>query len=238
MKAEIEYWCMGAHCEDTKWEQAYRRFETPEQEVRKFTTRLKKLGVDRIPRDGLVAELFCGRGNGLVALERLGFRRLVGVDLSPSLLSQYAGSAKRIVGDCRDLRFERESLSLIVIQGGLHHLPDLRRDLPRVLDQIHRNLTPEGQLILVEPWNDLFLRTVHSITLKTPAGRLVPKLDALRTMIELERQTYFPWLSDSEFVNAEITSRFDPSVSQIRFGKFLFSGCPKSACEIADDELS
>jgi len=36
---------------------------------------------------------FCQGGNGLIALQRLGFTRLEGVDLSPRLLAQFKGSA-------------------------------------------------------------------------------------------------------------------------------------------------
>ena len=76
------------------WEQAYLRFQSPEQEVRKFVRRLRKLGATDWPRDAAVVELFCGRGNGLRALERLGFSNLTGVDLSPSLANRYEGPAR------------------------------------------------------------------------------------------------------------------------------------------------
>ena len=79
----------GAMPEADPWEAAYLRFETPEQEIQKFMKRLRKLGADEWPRDSEIVELFCGRGNGLHALERLGFRRLEGADLSPRLLAQY-----------------------------------------------------------------------------------------------------------------------------------------------------
>ena len=84
----------GVIPEPDPWEAAYLRFETPEQEIQKFMKRLRKLGADDWPRDCEIVELFCGRGNGLHALERMGFRRLEGVDLSPRLLAQYRGKAK------------------------------------------------------------------------------------------------------------------------------------------------
>ena len=76
------------------WEAAYLRFETPEQEIQKFTGRLLKLGAGEWPREAEIVELFCGRGNGLHALHRMGFTRLEGVDLSARLLAQYRGGAK------------------------------------------------------------------------------------------------------------------------------------------------
>ena len=58
------------------WESAYLRFETPEEEIGKFIGRLNRLGAAQWPRGTEIVELFCGRGNGLIALERLGFTRL------------------------------------------------------------------------------------------------------------------------------------------------------------------
>src|SRR5713101_5325649 len=104
------------------WEAAYLRFEEPEQEIQKFLARLNRLGARQWPRDAEIVELFCGRGNGLVALERLGFTHIEGVDLSPLLVAQYRGPAKCIVGDCRQLPFADRSKDVLIVQGGLHHL--------------------------------------------------------------------------------------------------------------------
>ena len=51
---------------ETAWERAYREFETPEEEVRKFVRRLRAAGASTWSRDARAVELFCGRGNGLV----------------------------------------------------------------------------------------------------------------------------------------------------------------------------
>jgi len=85
----------------TRWEEAYVRFETPEQEIAKFISRLKKLGQADWKRDAQIVDIFCGRGNGLKALELLGFTNLEGVDISPELVARYDGPAKMHVADCR-----------------------------------------------------------------------------------------------------------------------------------------
>jgi hypothetical protein len=100
------------------WEAAYLRFETPEQEIEKFTARLLKLGAGEWPRQAEIVELFCGRGNGLHALHRMGFTRLEGVDLSARLLAQYRGGAKCYVSDCRRLPFADRSKDVLIVQGG------------------------------------------------------------------------------------------------------------------------
>src|SRR6266513_1650687 len=50
-------------------EAAYLRFESPEEEIRKFIRRLTRLGASQWPRDAEIVELFCGRGNGLLSLQ-------------------------------------------------------------------------------------------------------------------------------------------------------------------------
>ena len=68
-----------ACCNET-WEEAYARFETPAQERQKFHQRFRQLGVYHWPRDIKILELFCGRGNGLIALQEAGFTNLEGAD--------------------------------------------------------------------------------------------------------------------------------------------------------------
>src|SRR5258708_30883828 len=111
------------------WEAAYLRFETPEEEIRKFTERLRRLGVSKWPRETNVVELFCGRGNGLHALARLGFRNIECVDLSPRLLAEYAGDTRGSAGDCRALSFAVKTKEAPIVQGGVHHLPEMPDDL-------------------------------------------------------------------------------------------------------------
>ena len=56
----------------SKLEEAYLRFETPKQEVRKAIRRLRHIGAVGWPKDWKIIEIFYGRGNGLHALSRLG----------------------------------------------------------------------------------------------------------------------------------------------------------------------
>src|SRR5882757_8871403 len=110
-----------------RWEEAYLRFESPEEEILKF------MDATKWPRNARIVELFCGRGSGLRALHQLGFREVEGIDLSPSLAAEYAGPGKILVGDCRRLPFEKASKDIPIVQGGLHHLPLLPDDLDRAL---------------------------------------------------------------------------------------------------------
>ena len=220
----LTYWHDGIECCDAVWESAYAQFETPEEEIAKFIRRFRQLGVDRWPKSMQIAELFCGRGNGLVALDRLGFSNLHGADLAPSLLRQYSGHAKLFVADCRNLRFEDRSLDAVIIQGGLHHLPDVEPDLPLVLNEIKRILRPGGKVVVVEPWLTPFLRVVHFLARRSLVRRVSTKFHALQQMIMREQTTYDSWLRQPDKILTMIESRFVTERLIVRTGKLMFVG--------------
>ncbi|MGB2901716.1 MAG: class I SAM-dependent methyltransferase [Candidatus Acidiferrum sp.] len=209
------------------WEAAYLRFETPEQEVQKFVSRLQKLGAAQWPRNAEIVELFCGRGNGLNALERLGFTHVEGVDLSPRLIAQYRGSAKCFVGDCRQLPFADRSKDVLIVQGGLHHLPALPEDLEKTFSEMQRVLRKEGRVVFVEPWLTPFLRFVHAVSENSLARRLSNKIDALATMIQFERRTYEQWLTHPDLIRKLAHAHFSPAHESFEWGKWNFVGHPR-----------
>jgi ubiquinone/menaquinone biosynthesis C-methylase UbiE len=182
------------------------------------------MGFEQLDRSLRVVDLFCGRGNGLRALQEMGFRNLTGVDLSPSLLQQAPPEASRIVADCTDLRFEPGSVDVFLVQGGLHHLPSLPTDLPRCLDEVSRSLAHTGLFCVVEPWNTPFLRAVHRVCANKLMRRLIGKFDAFATMVEEERVTYSAWLFSQSLIQAEVGRRFVPRMSCFAWGKWTFVG--------------
>jgi ubiquinone/menaquinone biosynthesis C-methylase UbiE len=206
---------------ENPWEAAYARFETPVQEERKFVRRFRKLGALNWPRDAQIVELFCGRGNGLNALSRLGFTRLEGVDLSPTLLALYTGQAKCHVADCRRLPFADASKDILIVQGGLHHLLKLPEDLDQTLAEASRVLKEEGRLVVVEPWLTPFLSSVHFLCSIAAFRLLSTKLDALASMIHYERETYDQWLSQPEVVWSIFEKYVSFERSIVRMGKWM-----------------
>ncbi len=209
------------------WEAAYLRFETPQQEIQKFIARLNRLGAREWPRNVEIVELFCGRGNGLIALYRLGFTRIEGVDMSPRLVAQYRGPAKCIVGDCRQLPFADRSKDVLIVQGGLHHLPALPGDLGQTFSEMQRVLRKDGRVVFVEPWLTPFLRFVHAISENPLARHLSNKMDALATMIQFERRTYEQWLGQPELIKKIARAHFLPVHESFAWGKWNFIGTPR-----------
>ena len=206
------------------WEIAYSRFESPEQEIQKFTRRLNKLGAANWSRDADIVELFCGRGNGLHALSQLGFTRLEGVDLSASLVAQYNGPATLHVCDCRRLPFNTHSKDIVIVQGGLHHLKKLPEDLEQTLSEASRVLRDNGLLVVIEPWLTPFLTFVHRVCQSKIARRMVPKIDALATMIDHERETYEQWLGQPQNIVSLLDRFFSAELRSTRWGKYVYIG--------------
>ena len=214
-------------CSGDLWEAAYARFETPQQEIRKFIKRLLPLGAAQWPRDAKIVELFCGRGNGLHALTRLGFVHLEGVDLSVALLSHYSGPAKVYVWDCRRLPFESGSRDVLIVQGGLHHLASLPKDLELTLSEVNRTLRDDGLFVAIEPWLTPFLSFVHRVCRRRVARRLFRKVDALATMIQYEKQTYEQWLRQPREILTLLDKYFHTNRCSVKWGKLIFVGRKK-----------
>jgi SAM-dependent methyltransferase len=215
------------------WEQAYLRFETPEEELAKFIARLRRLGAQHWPRESEIVELFCGRGNGLRALAELGFTRIEGIDLSPALAAQYGGPARVIVGDCRELPFPDRSKDVLVVQGGLHHLHELPRDLERTLSEARRVLRDGGRFVAVEPWGTPFLTFVHALSANTLLRKLSNKLDAFEVMYEHERRTYDQWLGRAGEIVGLLERHFETQRLVRRWGKLEFAGVARPAVRSA-----
>jgi len=206
------------------WEDAYLRFETPEQETRKFLKRLAKLGASRWRKDSRIVELFCGRGSGLRALHRFGFCNIAGVDLSARLLAGYEGPGRVAVADCRRLPFRDSSADIATIQGGLHHLRALPEDLEETLREAERVLSEGGLLIVVEPWRTAFLSLAHFLAQNPIAGRLSRKLQALGDMITYEGEIYKRWLAAPRIILDRLCASFQPRFYRFGWGKLLFVG--------------
>ena len=222
--SSLTYWQPGVTCCDEVWEQAYIRFESPEEELQKVTRRLQRLGAASWPKDARILDLFCGRGNGLKALEAMGFSNLSGVDLSDELLCRYHGPASLYVGDCRDLKLPQRSIDIVIVQGGLHHLPSLPDDLVAVLREVKRVLVDGGRFVAVEPWLTPFLRIVHLACNQAILRKAWAKLDALAVMNEQEATTYEQWLGQPEIVLRLFREYFSDEWKTTAWGKLMYVG--------------
>ncbi len=222
----IRHVAAGQICCDPEWEAAYQRFETPEQEIAKFTKRLERFGFDELDRNLRIVEIFCGRGGGLVALHRMGFTDLEGVDLSDNLLEQYRGPATLHLADCLNLPLAENSYDVVIVQGGLHHLPDLTDDLHAALAGVKRILKPSGRFYVIEPWKTPFLIAAHLIVENRLMRRLYAKGEALAAMTDRERVTYEQWLGQPEKILRTFDEYFACESKTTCWGKLAYVGSP------------
>lgn len=223
----IRHVAAGQLCCDPEWEAAYKRFETPEQEIAKFVGRLERFGFPSFDRDVRIVEIFCGRGNGLVALERMGFRHLEGVDLSDSLLEEYQGPAQLHLADCLDIPLDESAYDVVIVQGGLHHLPEMPGDLDRALEGVSRILKPDGRFFVIEPWKTPFLVFAHAVTELSWMRKIYAKGDALAVMTERERVTYEQWLGMPRQIRETFERRFDLLSWKTAWGKLAAIAQPR-----------
>ena len=200
------------------WEAAYLRFETPRDEVRKFRKRLLDLEVDTLPKGTRALELCCGRGNGLSTLRGLGFTDVIGLDLSGELLTEATRLAGCVQADARQMPLATSSRDLVVVQGGLHHIPAFPDGLDEVLGETARVLAPGGRFVVVEPWLTPFLSLAYWSALR-PTRRLWSKLDALGAMVELEWDTLEPWLRGAAPAQAALARHFETERLEIGWGQ-------------------
>jgi ubiquinone/menaquinone biosynthesis C-methylase UbiE len=210
----------------TRWERAYQAFETPEEEVQKFIQRLQQVGASGWSRESRVLEVCSGRGNGLRAWHALGFRNLVGVDLSPGLLKSQHVPGTRLLADARALPLRSRSFDVVIVQGGLHHLLTAH-DVESALGEMCRVVRTTGRVIIIEPWLTPFLRFVHAVTEQPVARRFSQKIDAFETMREEERQTYEQWLNAPAEYLSIIHRYVSPEVERRQWGKLVIVGASK-----------
>jgi ubiquinone/menaquinone biosynthesis C-methylase UbiE len=211
-----------------QWEQAYREFQTPEQETRKFLRRLGALKAGTWDRTSRVLEVCCGRGSALLAWHRLGFPHILGLDVSLDLLAVYRGPGPVVVADARRIPLSDASMDIVGVQGGLHHLAT-PNDVELALQEMCRIVRPTGRVIIIEPWMTPFLSVVHAVVKRRFARRLSRRVDALGRMIDLERQTYEAWLNQPDRALGLIRRYVEPMTLRIRWGKLMIVGRPRSA---------
>lgn len=136
--------------------------------------------------------------------------------------------------DCRYLPFEDESFDIVIVQGGLHHLPTLPDDLCSVITSVQRVLVPGGRLVVVEPWMTPFLRLVHTVAF-SPWRHLWSKLDAFATMVEEEWSTYERWLSMPCVLAPILQGGFRVERWGVSYGKLEYVGRkPTDSVEVWD----
>jgi SAM-dependent methyltransferase len=112
-----------------------------------------------VPRRGRILEIGCSSGKLIQELQRDGFTKVHGIDVSePAInLCRQAGLNAEVM-DAARLRFPDAEFDLITASDVLEHIADHRA----ALVEWHRVLKPGGQVILFVP-AFMFLWTAHDV---------------------------------------------------------------------------
>jgi len=102
------------------WEAAYLRFETPEEEIRKFTERLRRLGVSKWPRETTWWSCFAGAATDCTRWRSSDSGTSREWTCRRGCWRNTRGMPAAMSGDCRELPFADKSKDAAIVQGGLH----------------------------------------------------------------------------------------------------------------------
>ncbi len=132
--------------------ETYRSFESEVPAWAAGQRRFLRLTLQDASRTARVLDCACGDGAGFEALGEMGFRAVVGIELSKEKALRARGRGFPVVlSDMHDLRcFRAASFDRIVCSHTLEHA----YDPALVLGQFHRLLAPGGSLHVVLPYPD------------------------------------------------------------------------------------
>lgn len=168
------------------------RRESPEWEANYFRTRRsrwlrrRRLGYFGFRPEERIVEIGCGDGLNLGLLREAGCRRVLGTDISSTLLA-HVRSAPVFVGDLYGLGMSDAAVDAVLIDSVLHHLVPLAP----ALTEIRRVLRPGGRLCILEPRPTLLRRLLDRAMDLVP---FPPPLRARQLTYFEEREQYLAWL--------------------------------------------
>jgi ubiquinone/menaquinone biosynthesis C-methylase UbiE len=196
------------------WDEAYRSVE---HHLGGRIAKIETFGLEG--QDLRVLDLGCGDGVDLEAFKQLGFRQVVGIDLSRTLLGQLDRDGSALINsDVYALGVKDASFDVVYGNNVLHHF----LDLDAAFAEIRRVLRRGGLFCFAEPNDTLFRRLVDEVTL-SPLARLVPLLAHRRIILEEEMADYRTWLRQQPELCDRLERRGFARL-QVRSGLFRLYG--------------
>ena len=139
-------------------------------------------------RTAAVGDFGAGQGRALLALYRLGYRKLLAVDTQNVLLEKVRKITAFVPGDVTrpiaDL--PEASLDAALLFETLHHLSGFK-EYKICLTTLIRILKQGGHLFLYEPENNLMTR-IHDTLVQIPALQAIPLIQSMHCLLEMEKQ--------------------------------------------------
>jgi ubiquinone/menaquinone biosynthesis C-methylase UbiE len=115
--------------------------------------------------DSKLLEIGCGTATLLENLERRGYQKLLGCDLSPATLEVARAKVKSAdfkVANMISLPYNSNSIDLAIFMGSLHHLPF--GDIQEALKEASRVIKPGGVMIIADSNQEFDYHKPHILT--------------------------------------------------------------------------
>lgn len=168
---------------------------------RDLKNREKRLRMFSIKKTDSVLDLGCGDGLNILLLNRMGIKKVVGVDISKKLLEMAKENnpkTKFYVGSAESLPFKDSTFSVVLIDSVLHHL--MKYDKP--IREIRRVLKKGGKLCFMEPHKS-FIRSLIDFICVLPCSNYFPIIGKRAKAYKQEIELMSHWLAtEDEFLSA------------------------------------
>jgi SAM-dependent methyltransferase len=147
--------------------------------------------------NGSLLEVGCGSGMYLGLMKALGWKRVVGVDFSPTAIRRVKESPgiEAYCGQLADVGFEAGSFDAVSLSHTLEHVPDP----VSFLCEVRRILKPNGRLAIVVPNVGSYVSQLY--------GPYWYHLDAPRHQVNFSRRTLALALEKSGFQIRKMTTK-------------------------------
>jgi len=167
---------------------------------RDLKSREKRLRMFNIKRTDSVLDLGCGDGLNVALLNKIGIKKVVGVDISKKLLrmaKKKNPNTKFYVGSAETLPFKASSFNIVLIDSVLHHLMDYGKPAR----EIKRVLKKGGRLCFMEPHKTL-LRSLMDMVCILPFSNYFPFIGKRAKAYKQEIELMTHWLAtEDEFLD-------------------------------------
>ncbi len=180
-RAVVEHYAGIAEAYDRRWDRYTERT---------LDTLIEHLDLDRVEE---LLDVACGTGRLEIKLrERKPALRLTGTDLSPDMIRiaqkrlPAESTVRWVVTPAESLPFEQESFDAVVCANAFHLVPDQ----PAALQEFHRVLRPNGQLIIVD-WCPEYLTVALLLAGSRGFGRQYRQLHRTRDLAALVERHHF-----------------------------------------------
>ena len=103
-------------------------------------------------RDASIADLGCGHGNLLFVLKKMGYKNIIGVDISPEQVSlAHSMGINEVINKdlITFLEHTKQKFDVIFLMDILEHLE--KNEIFELIDKVYLKLNPEGRLIIHVP---------------------------------------------------------------------------------------